>query len=614
MTQHFFPPTETAAPARVETMQDVQDFLAANGPAYLVGALRTLKTHTNHEPLVRIEASVAWIDEHFPKVRKGVHPRPDLPQGIEAYKKWRADLRRAVMMATGATAAKEARKARDDGWAGLLAAVKLHTRDGGLIHAGAAGPVATLADIARRADLDPRHLGQSDIFVRLENVFQTPAEMNAVRKGFKTLSSYGFIPEIAAALPETPLAPPPPIRSRAVLPDHVDQAISRMVGVASMERDEVAGQDSLSIGDATRARYMAALRHHLRALPHCEVDPDLGYLDPVTDLAGVNDVAALFALDHLKATIRRTEAVEHLPDTLSQASASCYYADILVVLGRNGLADAGFVKQIRTSRFLREGRELADGMTRDTRIWCEALVTDPAREKRFRNMHRILQAKADEILDKARGEGRDPFDDRAGDLTFDELYLARSLGTAAAASAIEFACRPIRMANMLNLRFLGSTANFHTPSPQRPDYGLFLSGSETKAGKDEPFAPLRKELYGPQVMAWYLRVIRPLFPHAADNIHLFPAVETPGRPLGKGTFDLWFQKAAARAGLPMTFHRWRHGYASLLLAESWNNLQAAADMLGNTPAVCANSYAWVNKKKLYLAGQDIMIARSKAHK
>ena len=39
--KHLFPPT-TAAPARIETWQHVQDYLEAHGPAYLLQALRTL--------------------------------------------------------------------------------------------------------------------------------------------------------------------------------------------------------------------------------------------------------------------------------------------------------------------------------------------------------------------------------------------------------------------------------------------------------------------------------------------------------------------------------------------------------------------------------------------
>ena len=606
--------TVTVAPATVDTMQDVWDFLAVEGPTYLLQAMRTLATHTNHAPPSSQDATFEWIAEHFPKARRGVHPRPELDQGLDAYKKWRADLVRAVTIASGARAARQARDARQDGWTDLLSAVRLHTRDGGLIHPATASAMTTFADIARRASLEPWDLDTEGATTRLEAALPIKEDRKILRTGLAFLATYGFIPEIACLLPQGPLPTLPALRDHDTLPAHVDALLVEMVDKAAVQRDEVSGKDSRSVADSTRDRYLAALRHHVRALPHCPANPDLDYLRPVRDLASVNDVADLFALDHLKASIRRTEAVEHLPGTLSQASAYCYYGDILVVLSRNGLSSDEIYRSLKTSKFLKEGRELAEGMRPATKAWCSLLLSDPDRERRFRNMHRILQAKADAIFDAARAEGRDPFDDSCEDLTASELARVRALGTAAAAAAIELAGRPIRMGNVLNLRLLGSRANFHTPGRHRPAYSFFLTAAETKTGKEEPPAPLRKELFGPQVLAWYLNKIRPLFPHAAKNIHLFPAVESPDLPLSKNTFDAWFQRAASEAGIPMTFHRWRHGYASLLLAQSWSNLQVAADMLGNTPAVCAKSYAWINKQKIYSHGQDIMIARARGHK
>lgn len=610
--KHLFPPsTAVSAPARIETWQHVHDHITAQGPAYLLQALRTLTTHTNHAPLSTLEASLDWIEQNFPKARKGVHPRPDLRQPLEAYKKWRADLVRSLKIATGARAAEQERKSRKDGWAGLLAAVMLHTRDGGLIHAAEAGGLTRLADVARRAGVEPWQLADAHALERLESAFVTPSDRGGVRNALRILAKYAFIPELAALLPEAPLPELPKLREAHALPDNVETVIAEMVHRAATGRDEVSGKDSDRVGPARRERFFAALRHHLRQLPHCPVDLDRGYMQPVSDLASVNDVSALFALDHVKATIRRTEAVEHLPETLSQGSAYSYYADLLVVLARNGLLDDEFVRQVKSSQFLKDGRELSNGMRHKTRIWCEALLNDKQRERRFRNMHRILQAKAEEILESARADGRDPFDTTADALTIQELSLVRALGTAAAAAAIEYAGRPIRLSNVLNLRFRGSRANFHRPGPDRPDHSFFLAAAETKSGKEEPPSLLRAELYGPQVIEWYLRRVRPLFPHADENIHLFPAVETPDRPLGKDTFDPWFQRAAAEAGLPMTFHQWRHGYATLLLDESWDNLQIAADMLGNTLTVCDRSYAWIDKKKLYAAGQNKMIARAR---
>ena len=609
--KHLFPPT-TAAPARIETWQHVQDYLEAHGPAYLLQALRTLRTHANDMPLASLPATRDWLDAHYPKARRGVHPRPELPQRLAAYKKLRADLNRAFAFASGQRAEKVQHDARTDGWAELCAAAKLHSRDGGLLHGAEAGSLAGLADIGRRAGIEPWQLAEPQALAQLEAAFAAPRDRARTRRSLQVLRKYAFIPELAALLPDAPLPELAKQRARDALPAHIEAKIRQMVERASMGRDEVTGCDSARVGKTRRDVFFAALRHHLRHLPQCPAEPALGYTQPVEDLAAVDDVSGLFALAHVKATIRRTAALEHLPDTLSQASAAAYYTDLLVVLARNGLVDDAFVRAVKTSRFLKEGRELAAGMRKKTRDWCEALLSDPERERRFRNLHRLLQAKAQQHLDTARAEGRDPFDAAAGNLRQRELTMIRALGTAAAASAVALAGRPLRMSNVLGLRLKGARANFFRPTRDRKDWRFYLPAAETKSGKEEPLTTLRRELHGPQVLSWYLQTIRPLFPHADTNIHLFPAVEARDARLGNGTFDLWFQRAASDASLPMTFHRWRHGYATLLLDESWDNLQVAADMLGNTVQVCARSYAWIDSQKLYAAGQDKLIERARA--
>ncbi|WP_156477508.1 site-specific integrase [Falsihalocynthiibacter arcticus] len=407
-------------------------------------------------------------------------------------------------------------------------------------------------------------------------------------------------------LPKEPICVFPTSRQYDALPAHIDAVLVEMAHIAGSERDLVAGKDSETIKDVTRAHYLSALRHHIRLLTQCPAEPAQGYDNPVEDLMTVNDVAGLFSIDHLKATIRQTQAVEHLQGTIRQVSAYDYYSEILVVLSRNGIDTAEIYKTFKSSIFLRQGKDLGRGMTEASKVWCASLMNTPDRERRFTNMHRILMAQAEKIFSHAADEGRP--------LLSKERTQIRKLGVCAATSAIEWAGRPIRLSNVLELRLRGSRRNFFTPTKAQPDYAFHLFADETKAGKSGERTALRKELYGPQVLAWYLRKVRPLFEHADDNLYLFPAVTTPGKRLGNGLFDTWFQSAASSAGLPMSFHRWRHGYATLLLASDWNNLQLAADMLGNTVPVCAQKYAWLDKPKLIKAGQDELIKRMRALK
>jgi hypothetical protein len=633
-----FPFTQTQSapkpPTHIRDMQDVWDHFACQAPdpskpkmnnpeGWRLQYLTKLQSNCGGAPLAVIFPGndlLAEFDAAFPKVKKGVHPRPDLRQTIGAYKAWRRQSRRAIEIATGVAAEKAELRAREDGWAELLAAIKLHCTDGGIVHHAAASPVTSLADIARRGCLEPWHLADDGILDRLEAAFSCPHDLDVIRRAQRFLNDFACIPEIAAVLPTQPVPIFSPRRVHADLPERIDTFVEQLIERAAGTRDEVSGQDSDGVSTRTRERWRAALRHHLRSLPHCPAEPELGYTAPITNLEAINNVASLFARGHLYATLRRSNERTHLPDTISLRTIYHYYSDIMRVLWASNpevdifgdpvdpnapwLIDAKTHRAMKSSKIMKEGKELANGMTEANEVWCQNLVKDKARRKRFRNMHRTMMSAANSILEGAEAEGRA--------LTGPETRKVRQLGTCAAASAIEWSGRPIRMGNVLGLRLHGMKRNFHTPTPGRPTYAFTLFADETKSGKDEPETPLSTELHGPQVLAWYLAKVRPLFPHQKKSIYLFPSVQTPGKQLGHKTFDIWFQRAATEAGLPMTFHQWRHGYASLLLDADWSNLPDAAQMLGNTPGVCERNYAWINKERLILEAQAKIITAIEA--
>lgn len=637
MTFPFIPTSPAKqAPSQVRDMQDVWDHFACkasdpsrpkenNPEGWRLQYLTKLQSHCGGTPLAMIFLGndlLTEFDAAFPKVKKGVHPRGDLCQDIETYKKWRRQCRRSIEIATGAADEKAELRARQDGWSDLLAAIKVHCEKGGVIgHPGAASPVAKLADIARSAGIEPSELAGDGILDRLEAKFACPRDLQVIRKAQKFLNNFGFLPELAVVLPAKPVSIYPTRRERAVLPAHIDAYLIQLVERAAGKRlDEVMGDDVQSVADTTKSGWLAALRHHVRTLPECSVTPALGYTCPITDLETVNDLAGFFAREHLYATLRRTREVEHLPDKISQVSAYEYYTDILMVLWRNNPEVDDFGDQIdsdastlitakthaaiKSTKFMQEGRELAQGMTQKNKDWCKALVQNKAQRTRFRKMHLNLMDAANSILDVARTEGRE--------LTAAEKTKVRQMGTCAAACAIEFSGRPIRMGNVLGLRLYGPRTNFFIPGKGRTDYSFVLYADETKAKKGEPETPLHAKLGGPKVLDWYLTVIRPLFTHHEKSIYLFPAINEPGQRLAHRIFDTWFQRGAAAAELPMTFQQWRHGYASLLLDADWTNLPFAAQMLGNTEGVCARNYSWIDKERVILEGQAKTIAAMEA--
>ena len=630
----FIPTAPLQPPAEIHDMQDVWDHFAAQAPdpsnpkednpaGWRLQYLTKLQSHCGGAPLATIFTSgdlLAEFATNFPKVKKGAHPRPDLGQDIEAYKKWRQQCRKAIEVATGAAAEKAELRARQDGWTELLAAFELHSTDGGVVHKAAASPVVKLSDIARRAGIEPWQLADAGVLDQIEGAFATPGDLQVVRRAQKILSKYACIPEIGAVLPKEPVPVFPTRREQAALPPHIDAYLVQLAERAGSKRDEVMGEDADGVAKTTKMAWLSALRHHVRTLPDCPAEPLLNYTQPINTLETVNDLAGLFAREHLFATLRRTRELEHLPGHITQVSAYNYYTDTLTILWRNNpavddfgdpldpnaptLITAQTHQAIKNTKFIVEGRELAQGMTKANADWCKALVTDKARRTRFRTMHLTMMDAANGILDAAAAEGRP--------LTKTEIMQVRQIGTCAAACAIEFAGRPIRMANVLGLRLHGARRNFFKPEKGRPQYSFVLHADETKSGKDEPETPLNPKLGGPKVLDWYLRVIRPLFRHHRKSIYLFPAVETVGKRLGHKTFDGWFQRAASAAKLPMTFHQWRHGYASLLLDADWGNLPHAAQMLGNTDAVCARNYGWINREAMILESQDKTIAAMEA--
>jgi hypothetical protein len=616
----------TAKPTQIQTMQDVWDWLVshAEDPAkpktnnphgFRLQYLTTLKSHCGDAPLCTIPSCLEAFDRDFPKAKKDVHPRPDLDQDLTAYKKWRQNCALAIKIATGAAAEKAALRARKDGWADLIDAVREHTKNGGGIHAAAVTHAVHLSDIGRRAGIEPWDLANGDILDRLETGFVTPADLQNARKAQNFLNTYRYLPEIAALLPEVPVPVFPTHRQYQALPDHIDAFVMDLIENAAGGVDEVMGGDKKKVTDQTKSVWRAALRHHVRTLVDCPVDQDLDYTRPITHLAPVNDPAMLFEPTHLHATMRRTRDMEHLPGNICHVSGYNYYSALMVVLSRNDLLNSADCIKIKESRFMRQGRELTNGMTAANEKWCMSLVKSPEKRKRFRNMHRLMMRDATamippEALSMPTQKSEDSKAYReflAKHLSVNDLARLRQLGTCAATCAIEYTGRPTRMANVLGLRLRGSQQNFFKPSYSHKNWEFQLAAHETKSGKKEPMTPLNQKMGGPQVLAWYLDRIRPLFEHEATSIYLFPAVQAQGKSLNHKTFDTWFQRAASSVKFPMTFHKWRHGYASLLLAASWNHLPHAAQMLGNTPAVCARNYGWIDEERIVLETQDIVL-------
>lgn len=590
------PTNPLPATPQVRTMKDVQEVLKGTRSEYLLDAIRRLATFVQMVDLSTIPADIEWLNEEFPEVRRGVHPRPDLPSKLPAYKKWRADLLRAVTIATGERDAKTRRKSRVDGWTGILEAINLHSRDGGILYRSAGSQVSKLADLCRKLDLQPWQLDDEQALARLKASMPAP-QLQIIRKALAFLQKWRFLPELAVALPASPVLQMPGVRETRRLPKHINDFIEELVAVAANELDEVMGADSRRVSKSTLDRYRASLKHHFRILPRCPDDARVRYT-AIKDLHAQNDCAALLGLEHLKATIRQTEAEIGKPSSITDSTACDYYSDIIVILSRNGLIDARAIKAIHSSSFLRKAKAKRRSMTEDAERWCRDLLNNPERERRFRNLHRLSMAKAEALIASIAAESRMP--------TPLEQSRICHYGVVAAASAIEYAGSPIRLSNVISLRFRGKTQNFFPPAKKGDNYSFEVSADETKAKRAVNRTEIRKEAFGTAVLDWYFREIYPRFSHAATSNYLFPSPELADKPISKAGFNKIFQNISNEFDIPMTFHNFRHGCATLILKANPESVSAAAALLGNTVAVCAKNYGFIDKDKVIRHGQGIL--------
>ncbi|EPX79375.1 tyrosine-type recombinase/integrase [Litoreibacter arenae] len=569
------------------------------GPAHLL----TLSSDApdSRTPAPSAYASLLdWFDAAFPKSAQNIHPRLDIGVTLARYKKVREGVRRSLRGSMGAYEARAERNALQDGWAEVLSLLQPLTLNGGPLDKRSFSLLKTFADIARRAALEPWQLIEP-MFDALQDAFINPQERELTKKAFRMLNEWNGLVDFGDLLPEEPIPPLPTRRMSDTLPDHIEARVEELISIAATRVDINTSKVHNTVTPDTIKTYRAAMRYHLKLLPYCPPDPATAYDRPVADFKNINDIDALFAPEHISATIRATEDREHLPSAVQASSALGYYKTIRLILERN--ADtfdseiaAEISRRIKSSDYFKDAGR--DEMPEHIQAWCRDLVNDLQKERRFHNLHRTFQAKAQKIMETAL-DGKSKFDPAHLDDS-DRARLIR-LGVCAAVCAIVLTGRPLRLRNAIWLRHRGRRANINPNN----DWEFFIPAEEAKAGVKIPEMKPRIDRHGPAVLNWYLKFIRPLIDPENKSIYLFPAIRTVGGRLNPSTFRTWFQSAANDADVPMTFHRFRHGFASILvrMGEPMRNI---ADMLGNTEAVCSKRYAFLDPDRSAQIAQGAM--------
>jgi hypothetical protein len=600
-------------------MQDVHDDAIAAGKIDEARAIKRVADYFGAS-LVDFVADVEWFDQMFPLARRVVQvPGRDRSfwKSREGYNKWRNKVRRRIEHSIGSVAEAEERQSRQDGWAPLIELMHTLSHDGGPIHGGEAGAVIAFADRARQFEVAPADLNRGAIDMLLD---QAPSEpkRRKILNALGVLKRYQCIRSVAAHLPDVLDIETAQRRFENVLPPHVDAWISEAIEIGRLKNakyDKTTRKHSGAWQPTTVSTYTSALRSYV-----WNASKERGGL---IDLDSLTDFSILFSEETALSVVANWNNRSELPDGLTPLSAYEYFSTVITVLDRNGMDTSQLAEVRENSVFLIEGKQAEDEMSPKNIAFCRPIVENSHHKRRFLTQHFAYRDRAEEILatDKM--------------LTASELREARMFGTCAAFAAIELCGAPNRLTNVLQLRHRGPTSNLFLPKGYATHFEIALVRAEMKVkkGKQVPRQKIRHNaLEGAQTLDWYLKTIRPLFPHGnsawcagvdqpianqrfgqvddpsrrAESIYLFVAPKSAAH-LSKSVFYEYICEASEAIGIPMTAHQFRHGIATILLKRSLANAGKVAKMLNNTPTVVLKNYAWINEEAVIEEGQEEIV-------
>lgn len=517
---------------------------------------------------------------------------------------WRA-ARRLISEFTGANSEKKERNTRDDAWA------ELHRRVDTLVTAGLVDRfvlrgLPALTDACRVLRLAPTDLNVEMVTTLLnaEGAYQR----KTLRKGLKALDDLRGISRLANLLPVDTVTPAPKPAGRLVtLPQHLQTSINTWVKHAAREQVEDARYDHLAepLSESTQSSYSAALSLWVESL-----------LQNGADLRETG-LAGLFEPDQVDSVLGRWSSVKaHAARTHYK-----YTLNLAALLSRHGLLDeASYLEGLtKVIGRLKEGRAAGKRMSPKVRKWCEALLRDPQKSALFDSQHYEYFRLAHEALAAAKVEGLDlhalaepaamaVLPDAKRSRAKHLQRRARLFGVLAAYTAIALEGAPYRLQNILGIRHTGSKKTiFLHLTGRTPHATIKFPNEELKNGKwlterGEEVDPVTIEKrhdgdYGPEILKFYLKEVRPIFPEADRTHCLFPPIEhahTTETGFLPSTFYIWLAEGSAEIGLPLTSHNFRHGYCSIAINEGRVSMEDLAKIMGDTVATLRRYYAWIN--------------------
>lgn len=476
-------------------------------------------------------ANLTAYEKAVPKLRGSM---PALQTLIKAagisdgsYKQHQRAGRRLIEMFTGANTAKLERKTREDEWADLLNQVTL------LVQAGFATPfhrlsLTALADTCRAAEIPPQDLTIHHVQSWLSKAHAV--KRKSLRNGLKALDALRDVDRLRPLLPPHPVTPTAKPASRiGTLPLTLQKAIKVWVEVAAREQIESEDHRHLAeqLSAPTRATYSAATSLFVQTLLRL----DDGFSEET-------HLGRLFS----KANIEDVLSSWRSSTTQSERTQAEYAKNIGSMLTRNGLPEMGsyVIGLTKTLPHLKKGRSAGKVMSPKVKRWCETLLRDPKKTTLFQIQHLEYYRRALEALAAAKAAGIDllplskpevlaglPDKDRAQVKT--ALRTVRMYGLMAAYSAVALEGAPYRRANMLSMRHTGPNKTLFLHLKERPPRVVIkFPNEELKNGvylseRGEELEPITIESrgagdYALEIIKFYLKEIRPLFPEAENTM------------------------------------------------------------------------------------------------
>lgn len=544
------------------------------------------------KPLAAIPACLDEFDDRFPTCGFDINNWPT----NTAFCLWRRRVRSPLKEFLGVTKALADLRAQEDEWNDLFDAVEPLTS--GKVgqttkwHPMKLEALKTFATVARAYGYLPRDFDISAA-IRLDDDF-VGNKREANRRSIDRLDELRQFPDVLPLLPPHPIDFKPELRRHAIDPVYPcweEQFCAWIDKVTRTGWDPVTrrfADDHESHADVMRS----AMRTFLRIA--IETRQVSGPVDDLKIVLEDNDLVTKVAGEMFdRKTWRKCDG------RLVPRTSRKYLKAIGQIRRHLEIDNSELELIIANNATSREGAKAEKRMTKKNRQFCEALIDKPDLRRRFFFSFATLKQEACAILEVASLENRD--------LEKREIRTVRLLGASACFAALEIGGAPIRVENAMALTCSGVDAQLRVPNGKGKPLRIWIPPELTKNNEEIDF-PIHQDAFGYyETIRWYLKEIRPLFPHADSSPYLFPAVRAPGALMNPSWFGTEFSNLMRTCvDLPMTPHQMRHGQVSLLLNAHPEEIEVIAKRVDDKAGTMRTFYGFIKALHLVERGQNLL--------